>query len=80
MSKLSKQDKINIFHQWQLGYSPNYLARKWHLATTNISYLIRLLKMHGLQILDQPYSTEFIETAVELALAGTKSVTQLSVE
>ena len=83
MSKLSKQDKINIFHQWQLGYSPNYLARKWHLATTNINYLIRLLKMHGLQILDQPhryYSAEFIETAVELILSGTKSVTQLSVE
>ncbi len=57
MSKLSKQDKIEIYHLWhdyQIG--PAELSQRYRVGKTNISYLLALIDRHGLAILDQPYT------------------------
>ena len=57
MSKLSKQDKIEIYHLWhdyQIG--PAELSQRYQVGRTNISYLLALIDRHGLAILDQPYT------------------------
>ena len=57
MTKLSKQDKIEIYHLWhdyQIG--PAELSQRYRVDRTNISYLLALIDRHGLAILDQPYT------------------------
>ncbi|KJY54880.1 Uncharacterized protein JF75_18890 [Lactobacillus kimbladii] len=57
MSKLSKQDKIEIYHLWhdyQIGFTE--LSQRYRVGRTNISYLLALIDRHGLAILDQPYT------------------------
>ena len=57
MSKLSKQDKIEIYHLWhdyQIGSTE--LSQRYRVGRTNISYLLALIDRHSLAILDQPYT------------------------
>ena len=57
MSKLSKQDKVEIYHLWhdyQIGSTE--LSQRYRVGRTNISYLLALIDRHGLAILDQPYT------------------------
>ena len=58
MAKLSKQDKIEIYHLWhdyQVGSTE--LSQRYQVSKPNIDYLLALINRHGLAILDQPYTT-----------------------
>ena len=58
MSKLSKQDKIEIYHLWhdyQIGSIE--LSQRYRVGKSNISYLLALIDRHGLAILNQPFTT-----------------------
>ncbi|WP_423788798.1 hypothetical protein [Lactobacillus apis] len=58
MSKLSKQDKIEIYHLWhdyQIGSTE--LSQRYRVGRSNIDYLLALIDRHGLAILDQPFTT-----------------------
>ena len=51
MSKLSKQDKIEIYHLWhdyQIGSTE--LSQRYRVGRTNIGYLLALIDRHGLAI------------------------------
>ena len=69
MSKLSKQDKIEIYHLWhdyQIGSTE--LSQRYRVGKSNISYLLALVNRHGLAILDQPftnYTSNFKEQALK---------------
>ena len=84
MSKLSKQQKLEIYRKWKLeGYSISSIARELHLCLGNLSYLIHLIDLHGTQILDQSYhrySKEFKEAAIARALSKQESIGQVSLQ
>ncbi|WP_423788783.1 hypothetical protein [Lactobacillus apis] len=57
MAKLSKQDKIEIYHLWhdyQIGSTE--LSQRYRVGRSNIDYLLALIDRHGLAILDQPFT------------------------
>ena len=82
MSKLSKQQKIELYRKWKLeGYSITSIAKQYHLALTSLRYFLLLIDMHGEQILDhsyQEYSKEFKEAAIAQALSKQESIEHIS--
>ena len=57
MTKLSKQDKIEIYHLWhdyQIGSTE--LSQRYRVGRSNIGYLLALIDRHGLAVLDQPFT------------------------
>ena len=60
MTKLSKQDKIKIYHLWhdyQIGSTE--LSQRYRVGRSKIDYLLPLIDHHGLAILDQPFTTSY---------------------
>ena len=49
MSKLSYEDKINLYNDRKNGMSINSLASKYKIRSEGIEYLIRLINKHGLR-------------------------------
>lgn len=85
MTKLTKQDKIDIYNEWKYyGKSIRQLSQEYGLKThSNLQYLIQLLNRYGLDILDKPYtaySVEFKEAAILRALRGKESLNQISLD
>ena len=59
MTKLSKQDKIKIYHLWhdyQIGSTE--LSQRYRVGRSKIDYLLAF-DHHGLAILDQPFTTSY---------------------
>ena len=84
MSKLSKQDKIEIFNLWQ-----NYqvvateLSRRYQVYSSTINYLLALINRYGTAILDRPYtsySIAFKEQAIKLVLVKNEAIYQVALE
>lgn len=51
MTKLTFDDKENIYKEKQEGLSYRCLATKYKIRDSKVKYLIRLIDIHGLQIL-----------------------------
>ena len=51
MSKLSYEDKINIYQERKQGISVANLSNKYNVRSSVISYLISLIDKHGFDIL-----------------------------
>ena len=51
MVKLSYKDKINIYNKRKNGESLSMLSHKYNVGTSRIKYIIRLVDIHGLDIL-----------------------------
>lgn len=85
MTKLSKQDKIDIYNKWKYyGISCNQLAKEYNIKNnSNISYLVRLIDKYSLRVLEVPYtkySVEFKEAAIKRALSGKELVDLISLD
>ena len=84
MAKLSKQDKIEIYHLWhdyQVG--PTELSQRYQVSKPNIDYLLALINRHGLAILDQPYTTytsNFKERALKRIIVDHEPVDRVSLD
>ena len=84
MAKLSKQDKIEIYHLWhdyQIGSTE--LSQCYRVDRSNIDYLLALINRHGLAILDQPFTTytsNFKERALKRIIVDHESVDRVSLE
>lgn len=59
MSKLSYEDKIEIYNKKKEGISLSSLASKYKVRKSVISYLTRLIDNHGLEILRTTKNTEY---------------------
>lgn len=58
MSKLSKQDKIWVYHLWHdYQISTTELSQRYRVGRSNIDYLLALINGHDLSVLDQPFTT-----------------------
>ena len=43
MSKLSYEDKINLYNDWKMGSSMTLLSKKYNIAIAGVQYLCRLI-------------------------------------
>ncbi len=84
MSKLSKQDKIDIYNNWKnYNISANQAAKEYGANRANLFYLITLIERHGIEILDTGYtnySVEFKEKAIRRVLFNHEAADQVSLE
>ncbi|MBP2059004.1 transposase InsO family protein/transposase-like protein [Lactobacillus colini] len=84
MTKLSKQDKIDIYNKWKYyGKSSYQLGEEYGVVTSNLRYLFQLIDKHGLEILDRSphsYSVEFKEKAIKRILTGNEAINQISLD
>lgn len=84
MSKLSKQDKIDIYNSWKYCFNTaGKLAKKYGVRASNLDYMCKLIDKHGLEILDKPYiaySVEFKTKAINRVLADKETINQISLD
>ncbi|MCH3989675.1 MAG: IS3 family transposase [Lactobacillus sp.] len=84
MSKLSKQDKIDIYNNWKhLGHPAKQLARKYGVQPSSITYLLTLIDRYGTEVLDHSYTTysvEFKQQAINRVLFNHEIAKQVSLD
>ena len=84
MAKLSKQDKIEIYHLWHdYQIDPAELSQRYRVGKTNINYLLALIGRHGLAILDQPftaYTSNFKEQALRRIIVEHEPARRVSID
>lgn len=84
MTKLSRQDKIDIYNSWKhYGKSSKQLAKEYGVCSGNLRYMLSLIERHGLKILDKghiTYSVEFKEAAIKRVLFDHETSYRVSLE
>lgn len=51
MSKLTDENRIDIYNKIKNGESPTYLSKQYAIGIDKIRYLVRLIDKHGYEIL-----------------------------
>ena len=81
MSKLSYEDKINIYNDKKLGMTISSLSKKYNITINGVNYLVKLIDKHGFDILRttknrifNPYEKERIINRVILNNESVRSV------
>ena len=84
MSKLSYEEKIEIYNKRKAGETLNTLHSKYGITEHNIQYLVRLIDRHGFDILKHtknkyypPYQKEQI---INRVLLNNESIQSVSVD
>lgn len=84
MSKLSYEDKINLYHDYKEGSSINTLSRKYNKRKSGITYLIKLIDIHGFDVLktsrNKSYSITFKQDAIDRVLLNKEPVWSVSLD
>ena len=82
--KLTYRQKVQIYKQWKYKHkTPGKIARKYQLSEGNITYMIHLADIHGIEILKHTYTkytVEFKEQAVRQVLFGKRAMYAVSLE
>ncbi len=61
MSKLTYENRIDIYKKIKKGESPTYLSKQYAIGIDKIRYLVRLIDKHGYDILRTTKNRKFIE-------------------
>lgn len=84
MSKLSYEDKINIYKERKAGISIINLSKKYKIRDNHIKYLIRLIDKHGFDILihkkNKTYTKEEKERIINRILLNNESIFSVSID
>ena len=84
MSKLSYEDKINIYNERKQGTSVINLSKKYNVRDSNIKYLIRLIDKHGYDILKTNKNRNFTiydkERIINRVLLNNESVCSVTID
>ena len=84
MSKLSYEDKINLYHDYKEGSSINTLSRKYNKRKSGITYLIKLIDIHGFDVLktsrNKSYPITFKQDAIDRVLLNKEPVWSVSLD
>ena len=51
MGKLNYEDKINLYKDKKSGVSTSSVSKKYGIRTSGVSYLVKLIDIHGFDIL-----------------------------
>lgn len=78
MRKLSREQKIELYEKRQAGITINALAKEYGLRKEGVKYLIRLIDVHGYDILrngrSRHYPVKLKEQAIREVLNENKSI------
>ena len=84
MSKLTREDKIEIYERRKNGETISSLAKSFNIHESKIKYLIVLIKKHGYDILrngkNRYYSREFKLQTINRVLVNYESVRQVAID
>lgn len=84
MSKLTKEQKIEIYEKRKNFETIPCLAKQYRISEANIKYLIRLIDYHGYEILrdgkNQTYSIDFKTEFVKKVLINHESVKSVAIQ
>ena len=84
MSKLTKEDKIEIYKRRKKGETISSLAKAFNIRRFNIEYLIALIKKHGYNILredkNRVYSKDFKLQSINRILVNHESIYSVAID
>ena len=84
MSKLSYDDKINIYSDRKKGLSLNSISKKYGIRREGIEYLIRLIDKHGFDVLrtnkNKYYTPYQKEQIINRVLIGNESINSVAID
>ena len=84
MSKLSYEDKIEIYNERKNGRTFSYLSAKYNIRIDNIKYLVRLIDKHGFDILrtskNRTFSTIEKERIINRVILNNESVCSVAID
>ena len=84
MSKLSYDDKINIYNDRKKGLSLNSISKKYGIRREGIEYLIRLIDKHGFDVLrtnkNKYYTPYQKEQIINRVLIGNESINSVAID
>lgn len=84
MAKLTREQKIEIYHKHLEGESYSSLSKKYNVLKVVIEYLIRIIDKHGVEILrngsNKYYSPELKVKIINKVLLEGQSVSSTAVE
>ena len=84
MSKLSYEDKIEIYNERKNGRTFSYLSTKYNIRIDNIKYLVRLIDKHGYDILrtskNKTFSTIEKERIINRVILNNESVCSVAID
>ncbi len=84
MSKLTRENKIEIYERRKKGETISSLAKSFNIPESNINYLIVLIKKHGYDILrngkNRVYSKDFKLHTINRVLVNRESVRQVAID
>ena len=84
MSKLTYEDKINLYEDYKKGMSISSISKKYNKRTSGVTYLIRLIDIHGFNILktskNKIYSKFFKQDAIERVLLNAEPIWRVALD
>lgn len=84
MSKLNKEQRLEIYNDWKLrNKTVIQIARERKMSCRSLGYMIKLIDRYGIEIYSRPkarFTKEFKEEAIIKALTRTKSIFDLSLD
>ncbi len=84
MSKLSYEDKINIYKEKKKGMSITSISSKYKVNVSVIKYLVRLIDKHGLDILrtnkNKSYSSNEKERIINRVLLDNEATFSVAID
>lgn len=84
MSKLTYEDKINIYEERKSGKSISYLSSKYNVRADNLKYLIRLIDRHGYNVIktikNKRYTIAAKERIINRVLQNNESTCAVSID
>lgn len=70
MSKLTYENRIDIYNKIKNGESPTYLSKQYAIGIDKIRYLVRLIDKHGYDILRTTKNRKFNSYEKKTLLIG----------
>ena len=84
MSKLTYEDKINIYNDRKMGLSIKSIANKYSMTTKNIQYMLCLAEKHGINVLKKGKKTKYPiyvkQDAIDRVLLNNEAIWAVSLD
>ena len=84
MSKLTYEDKINLYVNRKLGMAVHSVSKKYNITVNGVNYLVRLIDRHGYDILRKSKNREYPryikEQAINRVLINNESVWSVAID
>ena len=84
MSKLTYEDKINLYVDRKSGMAVHSVSKKYNITVNGVNYLVRLIDRHGYDILRKSKNREYPryikEQAINRVLINNESVWSVAID